>query len=165
MSTTANPITPVMTINGEAATREASTYYSTSFTEGAFAFSVPNPSSGDIVYAGGASESWMMTVYEFSNATVGIAVDQGAYTGQSGSPISTLSAAGNYVIHAITLGRQDGETVTSFSGGAFESHDPAGAYYTGASAIVEDASGTYSWSFTGGTDSYQYRVAIPILNA
>lgn len=165
MSSSGNPITPVMTINGEAATRDASTYYGTGFTEGAFAFSVSNPSSGDIVYAGDASQSWMMTVYEFSSAAVGIAVDQGVYTGQSGSPISTLSAAGDYVIHAITLGREDGDTVTSFSGGAFESHDPAGAYYTGASAIVEDASGTYSWSFTGGTDSYQYRVAIPILDA
>jgi len=165
ISTSGNPITPVMTINGEVATREASTYYSTGYTEGAFAFSVSNPSSGDIVYAGGAGESWMMTVYEFSNAAVGSAVGQNGYTTKTGSPASTLSAVGDYVIHAITLGRQDGETVTSFSGGAFESHDPAGAYYTGASAIVEDASGTYSWSFTGGVDSYHYRVAIPILNA
>jgi len=155
----------VMTINGEVATREASTYYSTGYTEGAFAFSVSNPSSGDIVYAGGAGESWMMTVYEFSNAVVGSAVGENQYSLATGSPVSALSAVGDYVIHAITLGRQDGETVTSFSGGAFESHDPVGAYYTGASAIVEDASGTYSWSFTGGADSYYYRVAIPILNA
>jgi len=165
ISTSGNPITPVMTINGEVATREASTYYSTGYTEGAFAFSVSNPSSGDIVYAGGAGESWMMTVYEFSNAVVGSAVGENQYSLATGSPVSALSAVGDYVIHAITLGRQDGETVTSFSGGAFESHDPVGAYYTGASAIVEDASGTYSWSFTGGADSYYYRVAIPILNA
>jgi len=166
-----------MTVDGVSTTEQASSNYSSSFSEGTYIHTIDGPTTGSAVTVAASNESssqvYEIIIFEFSGTLYIGNTYQESNTGQASlsSSLATASisvSAGSFVVYSVTEGDNfTGDDVTALSnssGFAGQADTVDSTYYAGGAGVVEYASsGTQSETWTIATNNpFNYNAAVEI---